>query len=85
MWSRSTEVTTAQSASKTLTASSRPPSPTSSITTSTAAPEKASHAARVPNSKYVREASPRAASTFAKEAHSTSSEAGRPSMRTRSL
>ena len=67
-------VTTAQSASKILTASNRPPSPTSSIAISTSARLNNCTAASVPNSKYVRE-TPQfvlAASTASKALHNSS-------------
>src|SRR5512137_997185 len=53
MWSRSTVVTTAASASTMLTASRRPPSPTSRIATSSLARANSRSAASVPDSKDV--------------------------------
>ena len=50
-WSMSMGVTTATSGSNALTASSRPPMPTSITAASTADARKTSTAARVPNSK----------------------------------
>ena len=50
-YGKATLVTMAQSGSKTLTASRRPPSPTSRITASTPARAKAAQAAKVPCSK----------------------------------
>ncbi len=51
MWSMSTLVSSAQSASKALTASRRPPRPISSTSASGPARSNATMAARVPNSK----------------------------------
>jgi hypothetical protein len=51
LWSRSTLVTIAASASNTFTASSRPPRPTSRMATSTPASMNCAIAPRVPNSK----------------------------------
>ena len=51
LWSRPSCVITATSGSTTLTASRRPPSPTSSSATSTSARASSHSAARVPNSK----------------------------------
>ena len=56
-------VTTATSASMMLTASSRPPRPTSRIVTSGAARAKSQSAARVPYSKYVSATPSRTSST----------------------
>ena len=68
-------VTTATSASTTLTASSRPPRPTSRTTASRFARAKSHSAASVPYSKYVSGTSARASSTALKAATSAASAA----------
>jgi hypothetical protein len=66
LWSMSMLVTIAQSLSKALTASSRPPRPTSRMTRSSGVAAKSETIARSVNSKYVSVTSPRARSTASK-------------------
>ncbi len=87
-WSRPTLVTTATSASTTLVASQRPPSPTSKIATSTGRSANHSMAAAVRISNQVRRESPSRGSIPARVDSTSASSAslmGSPSALSRSL
>ncbi len=84
VWSSPTETTTATSASTTLTASSRPPRPTSSTIASGAAVSKTSRAASVLYSKNVSESPPRASAMRSNAVTRDASDAHCPSIRMRS-
>ena len=77
-------VMTAQSVSTMLTASRRPPRPTSSTARSSGVCDSSRMMARLVNSKYVSETSPRAASTASKCGTSAAALTAAPSMRQRS-